>query len=296
MYQRTIKQPIEITGIGLHRGNPVTLRLEPLDAHSGIIFHRKDLGVSFKLSYENIVDTTLATVVGLNKEVSVSTIEHFLSALYAYGIDNLRVVVDGDEMPIMDGSAMPFCMLLEEAGVQLLDAFKRVMVIKKGIIAQQDERYVKLMPSKEAIFDYTIYFDHPVIAKQHYRFSFNTTNYVGEIARARTFGFVKDIAYLQSINLAKGASLYNAIGLDESKVLNPEGLRFGDEFVRHKILDAMGDLFLSGYAILGAYESYAGSHALNAKLVSSLLQSADAYEIVSAQEIAFDRVFAKAYA
>ena len=296
MYQRTIRQPVEVSGVGLHRGNPVTLRLEPLDANSGIVFYRSDLGVSFDLSPKHIVDTTLATVIGVDKEVSISTIEHFLSALYAYGIDNLRVVVDGDEMPIMDGSAISFCMLIEEAGIAHLDRAKEVMVMKEEVRVEDEGRYAILKPGKKPLFDYTIDFAHPVIRKQHYCFELSTQGYIEEIARARTFGFIKDVAYLQSIGLAKGASLQNAIGLDESRVLNPEGLRFSNEFVRHKILDAMGDIRLSGHAILGTYEAYAGSHALNAKLVEQLLQRADAFEIVAAKEVEFEPLFAQAYA
>jgi UDP-3-O-[3-hydroxymyristoyl] N-acetylglucosamine deacetylase len=294
MRQRTIDKPVEVVGIGLHKGGPVRLRLEPLDVNAGILFYREDIGLNIPLSPEAVIDTRMATVIG-NENGSISTIEHFLSAVYAYGIDNLRIVVDGNEMPVMDGSAISFCLLIEEAGVISQNAPKKVIRIKKPVEITDGEKYVRLLPAQEAAFDFTIDFDHPVIGRQSHRFVFGTKNFVEEIARARTFGFAKDIQYLQSQNLALGASLQNAIGLDEHKVLNPEGLRFENEFVRHKILDAMGDLMVSGYNVFGRYESLAGSHRLNYELTSTLMADKEAYEIISVEHLPSE-TYARAFA
>jgi len=295
MQQRTIKRAIDVVGIGLHKGEPISLRLEPLPEDSGIVFYRKDLALSIPLSPKSVIDTRMATVIG-NEKGFISTIEHFLSAIYAYGIDNLRVIVDGNEMPIMDGSSVSFTLLLDEAGIKYQSKPKKVLVIKESIEVKVDEdKYVRLEPNDKALFDFEIDFAHPVIGKQTYSFEFSTQNYIEEISRARTFGFAQDIQYLQSQNLALGASLQNAIGLDEYKVLNPEGLRFEDEFVRHKILDALGDMMVSGYNILGRYTAKAGSHDLNYKLTTKLLATPSAFEIVSANRLeikSFEKAFA----
>jgi UDP-3-O-[3-hydroxymyristoyl] N-acetylglucosamine deacetylase len=294
MQQRTIKKPVEVVGIGLHKGEPIKLRLEPLSADAGIIFYREDLAMSIPLSPDSVIDTRMATVIGSEKGY-ISTIEHFLSALYAYGIDNLRVIVDGNEMPIMDGSSISFCLLLDEAGVEELEAPKKIIRVKKAIEVQDGDKFVRLLPHKSAAFDFKIKFDHPVIGEQSESFDFSTHNFIEEIARARTFGFAKDIQYLQSQNLALGATLQNAIGLDDHKVLNPEGLRFDNEFARHKILDAMGDMMVSGHNILAKYESFAGSHNLNYQLTSKLLSDSKNYELVAVEELQ-SRAFAKSFA
>ena len=294
MQQRTIEKPVEVIGIGLHKGEPIKLRLEPLSADSGIVFYREDLALSIPLSPSSVIDTRMATVIGSEKGF-ISTIEHFLSAIYAYGIDNLRVIVDGNEMPIMDGSAISFCLLLDEAGIKLLDVSKKVISIKQAVEIKDGEKFVRLLPSTVAKFDFKIKFDHPVIGEQSEQFEFSTHNFIEEIARARTFGFAKDIQYLQSQNLALGATLQNAIGLDEHKVLNPEGLRFDNEFARHKILDAMGDLMVSGYNILGKYGSFAGSHNLNYQLTSKLLSDSKNYDLVTVEELK-SREFEKSFA
>ncbi len=280
--QRTVARPVESVGIGLHKGRPVRLRLEPMETGSGIVFYRKDTGVTIPLRPENVVDTQMATVIGKDGS-NISTIEHFLSAVYAYGIDNLRVVLDDAEMPIMDGSAASFCMMLDEAGIQEQNAGKEILRIKKEITVGGAERYVSLKPSETAVFDFSISFDHPVISHQHFRFNFSKQEFIREISRARTFGFLKEVQYLRSKNLALGGSLENAIVLDDTKVLNPEGLRFEDEFVRHKILDAMGDMKILGSPILGTYEAFAGSHSLNHELTMALLADSDAYERVTLQ-------------
>jgi UDP-3-O-[3-hydroxymyristoyl] N-acetylglucosamine deacetylase len=294
MQQRTIKKPVEVVGIGLHKGEPIKLRLEPLSADAGIVFYREDLALRIPLTPSSVIDTRMATVIGSEKGF-ISTIEHFLSALYAYGIDNLRVIVDGNEMPIMDGSSISFCLLLDEAGIEELDAPKKVISIKQTVEVRDGDKFVRLSPSDTATFDFKIKFDHPVIGEQSEQFEFSTHNFIEEIARARTFGFAKDIQYLQSQNLALGATLQNAIGLDDHKILNPEGLRFDNEFAKHKVLDAMGDMMVSGYNILAKYESFAGSHNLNYQLTSKLLSDSKNYEMVTVEELQ-SREFAKSFA
>ncbi len=279
MYQTTIKKSVELVGIGLHKGSPVKLRLEPLESNSGIVFYRSDVDVSIPLLPQNVVDTKMATVIGKDGHV-ISTIEHLLSAVYAYGIDNLRVVVDADEVPVMDGSSASFCMLLDEAEIISLDMPKKVMKIVKEVEIKEGEKYVKLSPSPDLQYDFTIKFPHPVIQKQEYVLKFTKESYKSEIARARTFGFLHEVQYLRSKGLALGGSLENAVVLDEKKILNPEGLRFSDEFVRHKILDAIGDMSLIGMNFIGNYEAMAGSHDLNHKLTLALLESAENYEVI----------------
>jgi len=278
-FQTTIKKPVELVGIGLHKGSPVKLRLEPLEANSGIVFHRSDVDVSIPLKPENVVDTKMATVIGKDGFV-ISTIEHLLSAVYAYGIDNLRVIVDADEVPVMDGSSVSYCMLLDEAETVELDVAKKIMRIKKEVIVQEGEKYVKLSPSPDLKYDFTIKFPHPVIKNQDFVLEFTKQKYKDEISRARTFGFLHEVQYLRSKGLALGGSLENAIVLDDKKVLNPEGLRFTDEFVRHKILDAIGDMSLIGMNFVGNYEALAGSHDLNHKLTLELLKSEENYEVI----------------
>jgi len=291
MKQRTIKRSVEAIGIGLHKGVPVKLRLEPLGENSGIVFYRSDKGVSIPLSPENVVDTKMATVIGKNDAV-VSTIEHLMSAVYAFGIDNLRIVLDNDEVPIMDGSAVSFVMMIEEAGIKELDTPKKFIKITKEVTVKEGEKFATLKPSEKISFDFEINFDHPVIGNQKYEFNFSTKNYIEEIARARTFGFLKEVQYLRSIGLALGGSLENAIVLDEKKVLN-DSLRFEDEFVRHKILDAIGDMSLTGANFIGRYEAFASGHHLNHLLTKKLVQE-NAFEIVTFEKEG-EKVLAEAF-
>jgi len=284
MKQRTIQKNVDIVGIGLHKGVPIKMTLEPLGVNSGIIFFRKDKNVSIPLKPENVVDTQMATVIGKDGVV-VSTIEHLLSAVYAYGIDNLRVVLDNDEVPVLDGSSSGFCMLLDEVGIQEQDATKKAIVIKKEISLEENGKLVSLKPSNHIVYDFSIDFDHPVIGEQNFKFDYSINEYKENISRARTFGFLHEVQYLQSKGLAMGASLDNAIGLDDQKILNPEGLRYDNEFVRHKILDAIGDMSLLGYTMIGEYTAHAGSHHLNHLLTKKLLEDKDNYEIVDLEEI-----------
>ncbi|RLA72236.1 MAG: UDP-3-O-[3-hydroxymyristoyl] N-acetylglucosamine deacetylase [Epsilonproteobacteria bacterium] len=294
MRQTTIAKAVELVGIGLHKGNPVRLRLEPLEVNSGIVFYRKDVSVSIPLKPENVVDTKMATVIG-REGYFISTIEHLLSAVYAYGIDNIRIIVDADEIPVMDGSSASFCMLLDEAEVVEQSALKQVMRIKKEVEIKEGDKYVKLSPSNDLRYDFTIKFKHPVIDRQNYRFHFSKENYKSEISRARTFGFLHEVQYLRSKGLALGGSLENAVVLDDKKVLNSEGLRYTNEFVRHKILDAIGDMSLLGLNFIGNYEAFAGSHDLNHKLTLALLKEPENYEVVELNRVE-SKEMAKAYA
>lgn len=279
MRQTTIAKKVHNVGIGLHKGEPIRLTLEPLEAGSGIVFYRSDLGVSFKAEPKNVINTQMATVVGSEKGY-ISTIEHLMSAINAYGIDNIRIIVDANEIPVMDGSSASFCMLLDEAGVRELDANKKALIIKRAVEIREGDKLVRLSPSKSPKFDYTIKFSHPLIGTQHHVFEFSKKAYLKEISRARTFGFLKDVQALRSMGLALGGSLENAVVIDENKILNPEGLRFENEFVRHKILDAIGDLALVGAPILGDYTAFAGSHDLNHKLTLAVLADAKNFELV----------------
>ncbi|RDU59444.1 UDP-3-O-acyl-N-acetylglucosamine deacetylase [Helicobacter marmotae] len=294
MRQKTITNKVEIVGIGLHKGVPVRMELEPLDINSGIVFYRSDLGVSIPLKPENVVDTTMATVLGMG-EARVSTIEHLLSAIAAYGIDNLRISLDNEEVPIMDGSAIGYCMLLEEAGISVQNAHKKAIAIKKPIEIIEEKKFVRVEPSEKMIFDFSIDFNHPVIGNQQYKFIFSTKAYKEEIARARTFGFLHEVNYLRSKGLAKGGDLSNCIVLDESGILNKEGLRYKEEFVRHKILDAIGDMALLGMPLLGTYVSFAGSHKLNHLLTKQLLSDERAYEVIELEDKAGEESLDYAY-
>ena len=291
MKQRTIKRAVEAIGIGLHKGVPVKLRLEPMTENSGIVFYRSDKGVSIPLKPDYVVDTKMATVIG-NDGVVVSTIEHLMSAVYAFGIDNLRIIVDNDEVPIMDGSAVSFVMMIEEAGIKELDASKKFIKITKEVEIRDGEKFAKLKPSEKISFNFEINFDHPVIGNQKFVFNFSTRNYIEEIARARTFGFLKEVQYLRSIGLALGGSLENAIVLDDKKILN-DSLRFEDEFVRHKILDAIGDMSLIGANFIGSYEAKASGHYLNHLLTEKLFEE-NAYEIVAFEKEG-EKAVAKAF-
>ncbi len=295
MNQRTIKQKVELTGIGLHKGVPVTMVLEPLEANSGVVFYRSDLGISIPIKPQNIINTTMATVIGY-ENARISTIEHLMSAIYAYGIDNIKVSVDNEEIPIMDGSAIAYCMLLDEAGIIEIDEPRKLIEIKKPIEVREGDKFVRLEPSPKTIFDFSIDFKHPAIREQSYKFTFSKKSYIEEIAKARTFGFLEEVNHLRSIGLAKGGNLNNCIVLDEQGIMNKDGLRYKEEFVRHKILDAIGDMAILGIPILGSYISFAGSHKLNSLLTQELLAQSDVYEVVSIEDSQKIKEFEKAIA
>ena len=291
MRQRTIQRAVSVVGIGLHKGVAVKLKLEPLTENMGIVFYRSDKGVSIPLSYQNVVDTKMATVLGKDG-VFISTIEHLMSVIYSFGIDNLRIIVDNDEIPIMDGSGISFVMLIEEAGIKELDAPKKFIRINKEVEVREGKKFARVKPSDDISFDFEIDFSHPVIGNQKYFFNFSTKNYIEKISRARTFGFLKEVQYLRSIGLALGGSLENAIVLDDKKILN-DSLRYEDEFVRHKILDAIGDMSLIGANFIGAYEAYASGHHLNHLLTKKIIEE-DVFSIVTfkkQKEVAFAKAF-----
>lgn len=295
MKQTTIKRSVEGVGIGLHKGEPIKIVLEPLGANSGIVFYRKDLGVSYKAEPKNVINTQMATVLGDSKGY-ISTIEHLLSAISGYGIDNIRIVLDANEVPVMDGSAISYCMMLDEAGIEELDADKQIIVIKRKVEVKKGDKFAMVEPSREPKFNFTIKFDHPLIGEQSFTFEFSKKNYIEQIARARTFGFLKDVQMLRANNLALGGSLDNAVVVDDNKILNPEGLRFDDEFVRHKILDAIGDLSLMGAPLMADYTSFAGSHELNHELTKAILSDEKNYEIVKLKDSELATEFEKVFA
>jgi UDP-3-O-[3-hydroxymyristoyl] N-acetylglucosamine deacetylase len=297
MKQRTIAKAVEIVGIGLHKGVPVKMRLEPLEANQGIIFYRSDEALTIPLKIENVVDTKMATVIGKDGVV-ISTIEHLLSAVYAYGIDNLRVVLDNDEVPVLDGSSSGYCMLIDEVGIKELSESKKVIKIKKEVeVTTEDGKRVSLKPSNHIVYDFSIDFENPVIGQQNYHFDYSIDEYKENISKARIFGFLHEVQYLRSIGLAQGGSMENAIVVDNDKILNPEGLRYENEFVRHKILDAIGDMSLLGYTLIGEYDAHAGSHHLNHLLTKKVYESEENYEILDLDEAQKESyVFQKAYA
>ena len=290
--QTTIAKRVEGVGIGLHKGEPIKIILEPLEANSGIVFYRSDINLSILASPENVVNTQMATVIG-NSNGSISTIEHLLSAVYSYGIDNLRIIVNGPEVPVMDGSSASFCMLLDEANIRELEDAKRVIVIKKDVEVREGDKFSRVTPSKSPTFHFVIDFDHHCIGVQEYTYQVGKKNFIENIARARTFGFLKDVQALRKMGLGLGGSLDNAIILDEKKILNPEGLRFNNEFVRHKILDALGDLSLLGMPLIANYDSFAGSHKLNHLLTKEILKDPQNYDI---KTMAIETEYSKAFA
>lgn len=287
--QRTLKQATKVTGIGLHSGKKVTLTLRPAPTHTGIIYARTDLDpvVYFPASAESIRDTQLCTCMINDDGVRISTVEHLNAAMSALGIDNLIVEVDAPEIPIMDGSSSPFIYLLLDAGIEEQNAPKKFIRIKENIRVEEGDKWAEFKPYSRGLkLDFTIDFTHPMITRdvRHYQMDFSAQNFIQKLSRARTFTFMKDVEYLQSIGLALGGSLDNAIVLDEYRILNEEGLRFKDELVRHKMLDAIGDLFMCGYNILGDFKAYKSGHGLNNKLLRAVLANENAWEFVTFDE------------
>ena len=282
--QRTINEPISCQGVGLHSGIPVTLTLRPASADHGIVFVRTDLPrpVAIPALSENVVDTSLATTLGKGG-ARVSTVEHLLAGLAGMGIDNVRVELDGPEVPIMDGSAAPFAALVQQAGIRELTEARRFIVIKRPVTVMDGTKEASLTPASGFRISCSIDFKHPLISDQSYELEFNDRQFAREISRARTFGFLRDVEMLKKMGLAKGGSLDNAIVVDEFSILNPEGLRFPDEFVRHKILDAIGDTALFGRPVIGHLKVFKAGHALNHALVQKVLSDPANYEIVSAR-------------
>ncbi|KRG75972.1 UDP-3-O-(3-hydroxymyristoyl) glucosamine N-acyltransferase [Stenotrophomonas ginsengisoli] len=282
--QRTLTNTIRATGVGLHSGDKVYMTLRPAPVDSGIVFRRVDLDpvVEVPAKAELVTEVTLCT--GLTCEnAKIQTVEHLMSALAGLGVDNCIIELSSAELPIMDGSSGPFVFLLQSAGISEQAAPKRFIRVLKTVEVTEGDKVARFSPYDGFKLGFTIAFDHPAIPAKQSRaeLEFSTAAYIKEIARARTFGFMRDLEYMRERNLGLGGSMDNAIVLDEFRVLNEDGLRFADEFVRHKILDAIGDLYLSGGQILGAYEGYKSGHALNNKLARALMADATAWEWAS---------------
>ncbi|KTD34543.1 UDP-3-O-acyl-N-acetylglucosamine deacetylase [Legionella israelensis] len=279
--QRTPKKVIQATGVGLHTGEKVLLTLRPAPINTGIVFRRVDLSpvVEIPATYDNVSDTMLCTSL-LHNGAKVATVEHLLSAFAGLGIDNAYVDINAPELPIMDGSSAPFVFLIQSAGIREQSAAKRFIRIIKPLRVEDDDKYVQFLPYNGYKVSFTIGFEHPVFndKPQSVTFDFSGSSYVKEVCRARTFGFLSDYEKLRERDLAKGGSLDNTIVVDDYRVLNEDGLRFDGEFVAHKVLDAVGDLYLLGSSLIGAFEGYKSGHALNNKLLRTLMAREDAWE------------------
>ncbi len=280
--QRTLKDEVGCTGIGLHTGEKVNLKIKPAPVNTGIRFFRTDLDgyPAVNAQFENVIDTFLATTIGSNG-CRISTVEHLLAALFGLGIDNALVELDGPEVPIMDGSAAPFIFLLKSAGIKEQKAPKRFIIIKKRFCIRDGNRSVAIYPSKELKITYTIDFNHPRLRNQIYKLNFSGSEFVREISRARTFGFLKDVQILKENGLAKGGSLDNAIVIDDFRIINEGGLRFDDEFVRHKILDFIGDLSIIGSPVIGHFVVRKSGHCLNQHMLKSLMASKKHWKVLT---------------
>ncbi|MBS1188015.1 MAG: UDP-3-O-acyl-N-acetylglucosamine deacetylase [Burkholderiaceae bacterium] len=290
--QRTIKQLVKTVGIGLHSGTKVELTLRPAAPDTGIVFRRVDLNpiVDFHASATVVGDTRLASTL-VKDGAKVSTVEHLMSACSGLGIDNLYIDVDAEEIPIMDGSSASFVFLLQQAGLEEQNTPKKFIRVKKPIEIREgegaNEKWARLEPYHGFKLDFFIEFNHPAVdgTSQRALVDFGQVSYIRDVARARTFGFMQDVEALRAIGLARGGSLENAIVMDEFRILNPDGLRYEDEFVRHKILDAIGDLYLIGHPLLASYTAHKSGHALNNQLLRALLAQPEAYEIVSFDDL-----------
>jgi UDP-3-O-[3-hydroxymyristoyl] N-acetylglucosamine deacetylase len=282
--QRTLKNPIRATGVGLHSGVKVEMHLRPAPVDSGIVFRRMDIehAPDLKADPYLVTDTRLCSMLE-SGTAKVATVEHLMSALAGLGIDNVLVDLNGPEVPIMDGSSAPFVFLLQSAGVEEQDAPKRYVRITQPIEVRDGDKWARFTPHNGFRIEFTIDFDHPVFDKSGNTvvIDFANTAYTKEVARARTFGFMHEVEALRNNGLALGGSLDNAIVMDEFRVLNNDGLRYDDEFVKHKVLDAIGDLYLLGHPIIGSFEAYKSGHALNNALLRELLQHREAWETVS---------------
>nr|WP_300308805.1 UDP-3-O-acyl-N-acetylglucosamine deacetylase [Halomonas sp.] len=285
--QRTLKNVIRATGVGLHSGKKVYLTLRPAPADTGIVFVRTDLDpeVHIPAQATNVTDTTLCTALSKDGE-KVATVEHLMSAFAGLGIDNCYVDLSAPEVPIMDGSAGPFVFLIQSAGIAEQNAPKKFIRIKREIVVREDDKEALFLPHQGFKVSFAIDFDHPVFEdqKQTAVVDFSTTSFVKEVSRARTFGFMRDLEYLRSNNLALGGSLDNAIVVDDYRIVNEGGLRYDDEFVKHKVLDAIGDLYQLGYSLIGEFRGVKSGHALNNMLCRALLEQPEAWEIVTFED------------
>ncbi|HEX5676768.1 MAG TPA: UDP-3-O-acyl-N-acetylglucosamine deacetylase [Alcanivorax sp.] len=285
--QRTLKNVIRATGVGLHTGEKVYLTVRPAPVNVGIVFRRVDLDpvVEIPTGADKVGETTLSTTL-VQDGVKVGTVEHLLSAMAGLGIDNAYVELSAPEVPIMDGSAGPFVFLLQSAGIKEQDAAKKFIRIKKEVTVREDDKVATFKPFDGFKVTFSIEFDHPVFEERNQVASidFSSTSFVKEVARARTFGFMRDIEFLRSQNLALGGSVDNAIVVDEYRILNEDGLRYDDEFVKHKMLDAIGDLYQLGHSLIGEFVGHKSGHALNNALLRELLKQEDAWEVVTFED------------
>ncbi len=285
--QRTLKNVIRATGVGLHTGEKVFLTLRPAPVDTGIIFRRIDLPdpLEVRACPDNVGDTRLSTTLEA-KGIRISTVEHLMSAFAGLGIDNAYVDLTAPEVPVMDGSAGPFVFLIQSAGIQEQPAAKRFMRIKKAIRIEDGDKWACFEPWDGFKVSFTIDFDHPAVrnSSQIASIDFSTTSFVKEVSRARTFGFMRELEALRQAGLARGGGMDNAIVMDNFRILNDDGLRYEDEFVKHKVLDAIGDLYLLGHPLIGAFNAYKSGHALNNRLLRALMADAEAWELVSYQE------------
>ena len=286
--QRTLKRIVQATGGGLHTGKKVTLTMRPAPANTGVIYRRTDLNppVDFPADAKSVRDTMLCTCLVNEDDVRISTVEHLNAALAGLGIDNIVIEVDAPEIPIMDGSAAPFVFLLLDAGIEELRTAKKFIRIKETVRVEDGDKWAEMRPYNGFKVDFTIDFNHPAIdaSTQRYKLDFSAESFMSQISRARTFGFMRDIEYLQSKGLCLGGSFDCAIVVDDYRVLNDDGLRFEDEFVRHKMLDAIGDLFMCGYNIIGEFTAFKSGHALNNKLLQAVLAKESAWEFVTFED------------
>ncbi|MCO1333679.1 UDP-3-O-acyl-N-acetylglucosamine deacetylase [Microbulbifer sp. OS29] len=282
--QRTLKNAIRATGVGLHTGKKVVLTLKPAPVDTGIVFRRTDLdpAVEIEARAENVGDTLLSTTLEKG-DVRIATVEHLLSAMAGLGIDNAIVELSAQEVPIMDGSAGPFVFLIQSAGIQEQTAPKKFLRIKKPVTVEEGDKVASFLPFNGFKVSFTIDFDHPVFQGRNLSSSvdFSSTSFVKEVSRARTFGFMHEIEYLRSKGLVQGGSVDNAIVIDQYRILNEGGLRYEDEFVKHKILDAIGDLYLLGTSLIGEFKAFKSGHALNNKSLRNLMAQKDAWEMVT---------------
>lgn len=286
--QRTIKESVSAVGVGLHKGEKVQITLRPAPANTGIVFRRVDLDpiVDIKATPDAVGETTLCTCLVNEQGVQISTVEHLLSAVAGLGIDNLVIDVDSPEIPIMDGSALPFVYLIQSVGIETSNVAKRFIRIKNTIRVEEGDKWAELKPYEGFRVNFAIEFDHPVIAKtgQSMSMDLSSCSFIKEISRARTFGFMRDIEFLRSHNLALGGSLENAIVLDEFRMLNKDELRYDDEFVKHKILDAIGDLYMCGTSILGELNAFKSGHGLNNLLLRAVFKQTESWEWVTYED------------
>jgi UDP-3-O-[3-hydroxymyristoyl] N-acetylglucosamine deacetylase len=290
--QNTIQKEIATSGTGLHSGAAINIALKPAPAGHGIVFVRTDLSGNNRIPalWNNVTDTRLCTVIANESGASVGTIEHLMAALRGCAIDNILIELNGPEVPAMDGSSKPFVDMIDKVGLAAQNAPRRAIRILKEITVEEAGKTVTLKPAEEFIFAGEIDFDHPDIGRQRYEIKLLNGNFRHDLADSRTFGFFHEVEMMRKAGLALGGSLENAIVLDKNKVMNPEGLRHNNEFIRHKLLDAIGDLYLAGAPILGAYEGVKAGHAMNNQVLRQLFATPDAFEMIELQDVSIPKI------